>query len=570
MTALALVLLAGAPFLEQDVGVRMRDGVTLRADVWRPAARGRFPTLVYRTPYDRKQAPASYTTIRRAVERGYAVVAQDVRGRHGSEGEFVPYANEGRDGYDTIEWAAAQPWSDGRVGTFGLSYPGAAQWLAALEAPPHLLAMVPAMTFSTARNFIYSGGVFDMSWTAWIWNTIAADVRARKGLPGPRADEAVEREWARLGPLVQRRLPISDLPEFREVAPFLFEWMRHPPGDPYWDFLEVRGRYGRVTAAVLNLSGWHDEAYGPEGAITNFRGLVAARAGAPPRARLLLGPWIHGSATMNARDGQVRAGDRAFGPAAAIDYDETILRFMDRHVRGLDNGLDGEKPVRVFVMGEDAWRDEDAWPPPSARPLVLHLHAGGALREAPAEAESAASTFVSDPQDPVADTYAPAPGAHDYRALAARKDLLVFETEPLAADLRVVGPLSAAIHLSADAPDADLWVKVFDVAPDGTAFNLMSPGLDVRRASYEGGGPARKPLVPGQVRSLAFDDMVTANLFRRGHRLRVVLAAAFFPHFSRNLHTGELETVSAVTRTAALTVHHDRRHPSRVTLSVVP
>jgi hypothetical protein len=346
--------------------------------------------------------------------------------------------------------------------------------------------------------------------------------------------------------------------------------MQHPPGDPYWDFMEVRGKYGRTRAAVLGISGWHDEAYGPEGAVTNFLGLVAARAGTDPRARLLIGPWIHGSATMNAQDGQVRAGERAFGSAAAIDYDETVLRFLDHYVRGLDNGVAGEKPVRVFVMGENVWREEDGWPPASARPHTLYLRARGRLGQEPPGEESSSSAFTDDPLQPVADPFAPAPGAHDYRDLARRRDVLVFETAPLAEDLRVVGGVAATVHLAVDAPDADLWVKLFDVAPDGTAYNLMSPGLDVLRASYRDGGPERRRLTPGEVYTLTLDQMLTGNLFRRGHRVRVVLAGSFSPHFSRNLHTGELETTSKQARKATLRVHHDRARPSRIVLTVVP
>jgi putative CocE/NonD family hydrolase len=169
---------AGNFILEKDVAVPMRDGVVLRADVLRPRGTGRFPVLVYRTPYGKEPALEGYTTFRRAVERGYAVVVQDVRGRYASGGEFRPYENEGRDGYDSIEWAARQPWSNGAIGTFGLSYPGAVQWLAAVENPPHLKAMVPAMTFSSAQNFFYAGGLWDMSWIEWIWDNIAPDVRA--------------------------------------------------------------------------------------------------------------------------------------------------------------------------------------------------------------------------------------------------------------------------------------------------------------------------------------------------------------------------------------------------------
>ncbi|HEY6553134.1 MAG TPA: CocE/NonD family hydrolase [Vicinamibacteria bacterium] len=575
MNLLSLAVLLAAPVVDHDVAVRMRDGVTLRADVFRPAASGRFPTLVYRTPYDRRRAPVDYSTVEAAVDRGYAVVVQDVRGRSGSAGEFEPYRNEGKDGYDTIEWAAAQPWSNGKVGTFGLSYPGAVQWLAAVEAPPHLVAMVPAMTFSTARNFIYSGGVFDLSWTSWIYENIAPDVRVKKGLAGPRTEAEAEAAWARLRPEVERRLPLSDLPEFREIAPYLFDWMKRSPGDPAWDWMEIRGKYDRVKAAVLNLSGWHDGAYGTEGAATNHRGLVTARSGRASRSHLVLGPWVHGSATMNAQKGQVKAGERAFAASAAIDYDGLILRFMDHYVRGLDNGVDGEPPVRAFVMGEDVWRDEATWPPAASRPLTLYLRGGAAEgaalldESAPSERDST-SRFVSDPLDPVTDPFGLAPGAHDYRDLPRHKDLLVFETAPFPRDLRVLGPIRAEVHLSTDTRDTDLWLKLFDVGEDGTAWNLMSPGLDGVRASYRAGGPRHEPLEPGRVYALRFDEMLTGNLFRKGHRLRLVVCATFFPHYSRNLHTGKLETEDKVARKAAIRIHHERAHPSSLTLTVVP
>ncbi|HEY2944496.1 MAG TPA: CocE/NonD family hydrolase [Vicinamibacteria bacterium] len=564
-----------AHVVEREVAVPMRDGVVLRADVWRPAAGGPFPVLVYRTPYDRRRAQGERSTVARAVERGYAVVVQDVRGRYGSDGEFEPYRNEGRDGYDTIEWAATQPWSDGSVGTFGLSYPGAVQWLAAVESPPHLKAMVPAMTFSTPRNFFYSGGVFDMSWTTWIWNNIAPDVRVRHGLPGPRTGEEARAEWERIRASVLSRLPLSALDEFRDVAPYLFTWLRHPAGDPWWDWAELRGRYGRVGAAVLSLSGWHDEAYGPEGAVTNFLGLLAARRGQPdPRVKLVLGPWVHGG-VMDNPEAQSRSGERDFGPAGVIDYDETVLRFLDHYVRGLDNGVDREPRVRAFVMGENAWREADGWPLPGAVPRTLFLDGRaadgrGRLDWRPAAHGEGSSAFVSDPARPVEDPYAADSGAHDYRQLAERKDLACFDTAPFDGDLRVVGRMSAEMYVSTeDARDVDIWVKLFDVAPDGTAFNLMSPGLDVVRASYRHGGSRQELLRPGRVYALRFENLMTGNMFRKGHRLRLIVCGAFFPHFSRNLQTGALETVSAISRPGRIDVHHSPRFPSRLILPVV-
>jgi len=329
--------------LEKNVPVPMRDGVVLRADVIRPAEGGKFPVLLYRTPYGKEDEQREYTTFKHAAERGYAVVIQDVRGRYQSDGDFRPYENEGRDGYDTIEWSAGQPWSTGAVGTFGLSYPGAVQWLAAVQTPPHLKAMVPAMTFSTPQNFFYAGGTWDMSWIDWIWNDIAGDTRAKKSLPGPRTYEEALATWKEEGETMLNTLPLSDLKPLQQVAPYYFDWLRHPPEDPWWDWSELRNKYSRTSAAVLNLSAWYDDNYGPEGATTNYAGLLKARAGEKDaHTHLLVGPWVHGVDNTE----KTRSGEREFGPTAAIDYDDVVLRWMDHYLKGVDNGVDREKQVR--------------------------------------------------------------------------------------------------------------------------------------------------------------------------------------------------------------------------------
>ncbi len=550
------------PDIERGVAVPMRDGVLLAADVFRPARAGRFPTLIERTPYDRKRLE-DREILQEALRRGYAVVLQDVRGRYDSAGEYVPYLNEGPDGYDTIEWAAAQPWSDGRVGTFGLSYPGAVQWLAAVESPPHLKAMAPEMTFSSPRNFFYAGGAWDLSWIAWIWNNIAPDARVHKNLDGPRTGRQARVAWKDLENDLPFRMPLSAATELRDVAPYYFEWLAHRPNDPYWDWADLRGRYGRVGAAVLNVSGWHDETYGPEGAITNFLGLIAARAGqADPRTELVLGPWVHGGLDSD------RAGERVFGPQAKMDEAALVLDFLDRYVREKAPARPAPR-VRAFVMGQNRWLSGGSWPLPGTATVSLYLAPGGRLaREAPAVSVSA-SEFVSDPENPVVDPHGSDAGAHDERALAGRPDTLVFETPPLERGVRVLGAIETEIHLSSDAPDADLWVKVQDVAPDGTAWNLSSPGTDVLRASEREPGIERRLLEPGRPVVMRLPNLRTGNLFAKGHRIRVVLCGSFLPHFSRNLQTGESEATSSAARKAVLRVHHDAEHPSRIVLPVL-
>ena len=552
-----------------DVAVPMRDGIVLRADIWLPKLDGRFPTLVYRTPYGKQFAAKEWSTFDKAVAHGYAVVIQDVRGRYASDGEFVPYQNEGKDGYDTIEWAARQPWSDGNVGTFGLSYPGAVQWLAAVETPPHLKAMVPAMTFSTPRNFFYSGGLFDGSWLEWTWLNIAPDARKRKNLAGPSTYEEARKTWKSEHERIESFLPLRDLPDLKQASPFYYQWLDHPPADPWWDWAELRNKYDRVHCAVLNFSGWHDEAYGPDGATTNFNGLLASRKVDPaPRTRTIIGPWTHGG------QDERKSGERDFGPAAPVDYDDLILRWMDHYLRGLDNSIDREAPVRIFVMGANTWRDEQAWPLPRAKAEPLYLSADamnariGALLPQPGRSKIASSSLTSDSAHPVADSYN-AYGAHDYRALAGRDDVLTFDTEPLSADTEVTGPIKLEIFVSSDVPDFDLWGRILDVAPDGTAFNLMSPGLDVLRASYRNESVQPELLTPGKIYKLELDRLLTSNTFLKGHKIRVQLSGAFYPHFSRNLQTGKSEIVSSQSQVGHLTIHHDAVHPSRILLPVV-
>jgi predicted acyl esterase len=599
----------GSGDFERNVDVPMRDGVRLRADVMRPAGRGPFPTLVYRTPYDKEQERREYTTFAHALERGYAVVVQDVRGRYASEGEFRPYQQEGQDGFDTIEWAAAQAWSSGAVGTFGLSYPGAAQWMAAVEHPPHLKAMAPAMTFSSHENFIYARGPFDMSWLEWVWNDIAPDSRARRHLAGPSSFDQAVAAWSTQGPRMESVLPLERMDALREVAPFYYEWLRHPLEDPWWDWADLRSKYDRTQAAVFNLSGWYDEGNGPEGAVENFLGLLAARHGQAAGVALLIGPWVHGvKETASAV-----AGERRFADNAKIDYDSLVLDWMDHHLRGIANGVGSGNPIRYYVMGADTWRESREWPPAAVR-TSFYLQQAGTLTwepstgshtlprwfaagnegareargvgrvaggpEAPAGgagglptrarslAASGSSAFVSDPAHPVTNKYDDL-GAYDYRELALRKDLLTFDSEPLAADTEVTGPIDAEVFVSCTCRDLDLWVRLYDVAPDGAAWNLMSPGPDVMRASYRDRGKGHQLLRPGRIYQIDVRGPVTSNLFKQSHRIRAQISGSFFPDFSRNLQSGESEISAASLRKATIRIYHDRLHSSRVVLPIV-
>ncbi len=551
---------AGAVRIERDVAVPMRDGVVLRADVLRPDEPGRFPALLVRTPYGKKAEWNDDDFPLRAARSGYVVAVQDVRGRFRSEGVFDPYRQEGRDGYDTIAWLAARPYCDGQVGTTGLSYPAAVQWLAAVEAPPQLRAMAPAMTFSTGRAFCYFGGALDLSWLSYFYLEIAPDVRRRLDLPGPKTAEAAAREWKAHGDEWQRFLPLRSHPALAGVAPAFFEWLDHPDDGPYWDFLRIESRYDRVRIPVLNLSGWHDEGYGPLGAARNFAGTRQWGG------RLVIGPWTHGTPTPR----KMRVGELDFGADAGLDYEGLLLRFFDRVLKGVANGLEREAPVRIFVMGDDVWRDEQEWPLARARPTAYYLRASGRLASgAPAAAEPA-DGYVYDPADPVVDPHGGTLGPFDQSPLAARPDVLYYRSEPLAGDLEVTGPIEVELWVSSSARDTDFVARLVDVHPDGKAYNLMSPTLEVLRARYRGGEDRPQLLEPGQPVKLRLANGMTSNVFKAGHRIGLVVTSSLLPHLDRNPNTGGVIATEARTLRAQQRVLHDAAHASRVVLPVVP
>lgn len=561
----AVVALGPAPLaaeavrVDRDVEAAMRDGVILRADVLRPDGPGRHPALLIRTPYGKKSEWGEDDFAFRAARAGYVVVVQDVRGRYASDGVFDPYRQEGRDGYDTIAWVAGLPCCDGRVGLTGLSYPAAVQWLAAVEAPPQLKAMAPAMTFSSGRTFCYFGGALDLSWLPWFYKEIAPDVRRRLRLAGPTTAEEADRAWEANADAWLRHLPLGTHPALAGVAPAFFEWLARPDDGPYWDYLRIDARHDRVRVPVLNLSGWHDEGYGPIGAARNF---VGTRQWG---GRLVIGPWTHGTPTPR----RTRVGELDFGDAAGLDYEGLLLRFFDRWLKGVPNGIDREPPVRIFVMGDNAWRDEPEWPLQRARPTAYHLRAGGRLTaEAPTSGEPP-DAYTYDPRDPVVDPHGGRLGPFDQRPLEARPDVLVFRSEPLARDVEVTGPIEVELWVSSSARDTDFIVRLLDVHPDGRAFNLMSPTLEVLRARYRNGEDRPELLEPGRAVRLRLANGVTSNVFKAGHRIGIHVTSSLHPHLDRNPNTGgRVATEERLLRAEQL-VFHDPERPSRVVLPVI-
>jgi uncharacterized protein len=546
--------------LETDVPATMRDGVVLRADVLRPEAPGRFPAILMRTPYGKASEWREGSFAIAAARAGYVVVAQDVRGRYASEGTFDPYRQESNDGYDAVEWVASLPYVNGRVGMAGLSYPGAVQWLAAMAKPPHLVTIAPFMCFSTGRLFFYFGGTFDLSWIPWFYENISPDVRVRGGISGPKTEREASELWETHQKEWLSFLPLRELPALKDTAPSYYDWLAHPDDGPYWKFADVEAHYGEIEIPALNLSGWHDEGYGPNGAIHNYLG--TRKNG----SILVIGPWRHGTPRLT----KMVVGDLDFGVDAGLDNDALLFHWFDHWLKGEDNGVEREKPMKIFVMGDDRWREEESWPLERRVETAYYLGGGGKLSTGPPPAEDRSDRYDYDPRDPVVDLHEGQQGPFDQSPLEKRGDVLVYTTAPLDGDVEVTGNVAVDLYASSSAKDTDFIVRLLDVYPDGRAFNLMSPTVEVLRARYRKGQAKPELLVPGQVELYRLTNLVTSNVFKKGHRIRIHVTSSLFPHFDRNPNTGDPIGTSSRVEVAHQEIRHDSRYPSKIVLPVIP
>ncbi len=583
--AASLPLRADGPYpvaMERGVAATMRDGVILYADVYRPDAAGRFPVLLQRTPYN-KDGEAAFGI--RAAARGYVVVVQDVRGRYTSHGEWYPFRNESNDGYDTVEWAAALPYSNGKVGMFGGSYVGATQMLAAIATPPHLAGICPFVTASNYhRNWTYQGGAFEQ-WFNQSWTTGLAQNTVERALTA--ASDALTGD--RTVPLAQ--YPLFNVPSAstpaemtQEFAPYYLDWLAHPAFDDYWRRWSIEDHYAKIQVPALTISAWYDIFQG--GSLRNYQGLRdgAGNEEARRNQRLLVAIGGHAGGGRN-------IGAVDFGPAAAeFDADRTILDWYDYLFKGAQNQFASGKPVRIFVMGRNLWRDESEWPLARAKETRFFLESNG--RANSLNGDGALSTqapgglgkpagaspydrYVYDPANPAPTIGGPLccdavhlpAGPRDQRPAEQRPDVLVYSTAPFTVDTEVTGPVRLELYASSSAVDTDFTAKLVDVGPDGFARNLTE---GILRARYRDSQETAKQLVPGKVYKLDIDLWSTSNVFLAGHRLRLEVSSSNFPRFDRNPNTWDDPESAQNFEKATNTVFHDAARPSALVLPLVP
>lgn len=533
------------------VFMRTRGGARLASYVARPVGGGPFGVVLLRTPYGRVWT----RTGRFWASRGYIFVGQDVRGRDLSDGsDFGDYDTDVQDGYDAVEWASALPGANGRVGLIGHSDEGRLAWYAALDAPPHLAALAPtAATGDPWRIAPYEDMVFTPINVSW-----ACMMRSRR---------LQEEDELKIG-AAMRHLPVADLPRYLGcgTVPLWDRWLAHPTFDRYWRAHAVTTRIRGVRAPVLQISGWYDDSRGP----IDFTNALQAVPG-HPFLRLVMGPWAH-------RGLDYVAGD--YGAEARVDSRLLQLRWFDHYLKGIDNGVERESPVDVFIIGDNGWRHESSWPLVGARPRRFFLHSGGHANTSRGDGTLDTLAPAAEPHDDYTyDPSDPTPYPIDSRELetslnedftalnATRSDALAFTSSPLIRPLEVTGPLRASLYAATDARDTDWNIMLLDVFPDGRAERVQD---GVARARFRHGYERTELLTPGRVEHYDIDLWFTGRVFEPGHRLRVVVSSALFPKYDRNLNTGgdnEHDTTWVVAHQALL---HDAAHPSEVVLPVVP
>jgi putative CocE/NonD family hydrolase len=595
---------SGAPFpmpspryevrIEQSVMVPMRDGVRLSTDLYFPVGvEGRLPVILMRTPYNKNAHRVARSIPNMFAGQGYAVAVQDVRGKFESEGDYIISAADVNDGYDATSWAAAQAWSNGKVGTIGCSYLGDVQVMQARARNPHLAAMVPAAAGSSIpyRYFgVVEGGVYELLGGFNWFRGFGSKVYLR--FPPGTPDSVIARSRAYFNPAptvpnvnsreMLETLPVIDVMRRAGAPPTDFEaTLSHEPADPWWAQLNYLQPTDTFDTPSLQVNSWHD--FGIAETLYQFN-LMRTNA-ATPRGRdnqfIIISPTAH--CQSERASARTIVGERDMGDAR-FDYWRTYLDWFDFWLKGVDNGVTRMPKVRLYVMGRNQWRAENEWPLARTRYTNYYFDAdgransrsaGGTLGTA-APRRARADTIVYDPRHPVPTVGGPVcctvtpdspEGSYDQSAVENREDVLVYTTPALTTGVEVTGPVKVVLYVSSDAKDTDFTAKLVDVYPDGRAFNVQE---GILRARYREGWNKKVWMEPGKVYEVTIDLHATSNYFAPGHRIRVDVSSSNFPRFDRNLNTGGRNYDEREGRVARNVVHHEPRYPSRIVLPVIP
>lgn len=551
---------------ELDVPVPMRDGVVLRANVFRPDRGGPYPVLVMRTPYGKPSRGMD-----RYVKAGYIVVTQDARGRYASEGQWESFVrfktHDAEDGFDTVEWAAKLKGSTGKVGTFGASYNAFLQWRLAALQPPSLKAMAAFSIPARYTDLEGPGTIRPGRRLHWWITGMSPDLRRIANRPGTHTKAEAAKLWnAGDSERWLNFLPWLDLPQsaFEDETETVKAWLKNPHTDPW----KLDEDVSKIQVPNLNLIGWHDHCNG------NMRLDHAIRTGAATQeareeSKTVVGPWAH---TRRRSYGNID-----FGPNAHLDAVGLEIQWFDYWLKGKETGVERMSPWRIFVMGDNTWRDEKEWPPKRAGEKIMYLASEGSAKtpsgdgrlvlEKPTISES--DTFTYDPQNPVPSLHGPGLQAcpTDQRPLAERRDILVYASPPLTERLEVTGNPTVELYASSSAPDTDFFIRLIDVAPDGLARDVS---LGMVRARYRNGLDRPELIEPNRTVKYTIVMGPTSNAFLPGHRIRLDITSSDFPNYDRNHNTNADQNAHATLEIAQQTVHHGGESATRILLPWMP
>ena len=563
-----------AVVMDVDVKVPMRDGVMLSTDVYRPDGPGTFPAILVRTPYS-NGTDAAIAQSKWFAQRGYVVLQQDVRGKYDSKGDFYPFRHEPNDGFDMDEWIGKQPWFNGKLGTMGGSYVGFTQWGQAIRGSRYLVAMAPQVTTPDIyNNWIYIDGAMSLAFAA-SWGSVSIDGQVAQAT-------ATAHDFTK----VYRHLPLIDMPKVAgHRAPHFRDWVSHPTRDSYWNDVSYENEHDKVTVPMLTIEGWYDifvrGAIADDIAIRQKAKTEVARTG----KRLMIGPWVHGTGRRDNQAPGPNANPEAydFGPAAEVENQKITLRWFDYWLKGIENGVKDEPPIKIFVMGENVWRYENEWPLRRAQPTKYYISSGGrantlygdgVLSTSTPRAGSETDRYTYDPNNPVPTlggnsccaALTPT-GPWDQRAAERRDDVLVYSTEVLKEAVEVTGPVTMKLYAATSARDTDWTAKLVDVGPDGFARNVQE---GIIRARYRNAiGKPGTLLEPNRVYEYTIDMWAGSNVFLPGHQIRLEISSSNFPRFDRNLNTGEDTATGTRMERAQQTIYHSAQYPSHIILPTV-
>ncbi len=558
--------------LVRDRPATMRDGTVLRADIYRPAGAGPHPVLLLRTPYNK--AFAQNNVYRHPIwyaRHGYIVVVQDVRGRYASDGRFDPYGHEAEDGADTIEWAASLEASTNRVGTYGFSYAGANQMLAAGRQPAGLACCaVGCAGDDFFDGWTYRGGAFQLAFViSWALQALAGPDAVKRG--DRAAFDRIRAFAANMRAAYQR--PLADWIKSGDLPDYFVDWVTHDVRDAFWREISPSRAHSVIRTPCLHIGGWYDTFL--KGTLVNYQALLLNADISASNQALIIGPWQH--VPWSRFNGEVD-----YGAAGDNCIDEWQLAWFDRWLKNRPPAPE-TAPVRYFLMGANVWIDADVWPPPGTRVVELFLRSTGRAGSLSGDGrlspeppgEEPADIFVYDPGSPASSLggasccsadLAPI-GSFDQRPVEIRNDVLVYDSATLARDCDVVGSIRLLLHAATDGPDTDWTAKLVDVHPDGRAMNLCD---GVIRARYRDLLEEPKLLEPGKTYEYRIDLGATAIRFEAGHRVRLEVSSSSFPAYDVNPNTGGrgCEADPWSMRPAMQIVRHDAAHASRLLLSL--